>query len=173
MSAQPLTKPELKSALQSTLDHLTNTANSLSDEQFNQVPFEGSWAAGQVIEHITKSVTGADKILETATEPIGRNPEEKIEELANTFLDFSTKMKSPKYIEPEVGEHHKEATIDDLQHHFKLMMHSIEKAEFEQVIKNTPFGDISKSEMLHFMLFHSQRHLHQLQKIADAVNAKV
>lgn len=38
-----------------------------------------------------------------------------------------------------------------------------------EVVKMKIFGDVTKLELLHFVLYHTQRHVHQLKKILEAL----
>lgn len=168
-----LTKQQLVTAINDAANQYINLLQGLTEAEVNHVPFEGSWTVGQLFEHVIKATISIPKALDAASEQVDRNPEEKIEGLRKTFLDFTTKMKSPAFIEPSEGTHEKQASIDQLRSAFEQLETSATKADLTQVVKNSPFGDISKLEMLHFVLFHTQRHLHQLENIVAAVKNKV
>ncbi len=172
MAADVLNKVELMAAIDTAAAGLIAEINKLSNAEVNQVPFEGSWTAGQLFEHIIKATTGIPKALDATSENIGRNPEDKIAELRKMFLDFTTKMKSPKFIEPSEGTHEKQASVNELKSAFADLTISATKADLTQVVKNSPFGDISKLEMLHFVLFHTQRHLPQLENVVASIKPK-
>ncbi len=87
------------------LIEMTNTAGKLlqtisvfSEEKFNTVPFEDSWTAAQVSDHILKSVSGVLEMLYTNTKQTKRQPDEKAGAIRSMFLDFTTKMKSPDFV---------------------------------------------------------------------------
>ena len=44
-----------------------------------------------------------------------------------------------------------------------------EIANLTDMVDNLPLGAITKLEILHFVLYHTQRHLHQMKKICDAL----
>ena len=58
-----MNKQELIAIYKSTMNKLGTALSSVKDEQFNEIPFEGSWTAAQVADHILKSQAGFDKIL--------------------------------------------------------------------------------------------------------------
>ena len=45
-------------------------------------------------------------------------------------------------------------------------------ANLSEMINHPAFGDITKFEILHFVLYHTQRHIHQLEKIFLAVSGR-
>jgi len=172
MEQQIYTSPELHEEFKKVKAAYTELFNELDTQQVNKIPYQGSWTAAQVLEHITKSIADAPKVLGTPTEPMQRDPQEKIEGLRKTFLDFSTKMKSPAFIEPSEVFHDKETTLANFNNNFEALIKITPSANDNDVVKNTPFGDISKLELLHFFLFHSQRHLHQLQNMKPIITTE-
>ncbi len=52
------TRKELQKTLNCVTDELIQIVSSLDDEQLNQVPFTGSWTAGQVVEHVIRAASG-------------------------------------------------------------------------------------------------------------------
>ena len=42
-----------------------------------------------------------------------------------------------------------------------------------EMISHSLFGEVTKLELLHFVVYHTQRHIHQLKKIFDTTRTKV
>jgi hypothetical protein len=82
-------------------------------------------------------------------------------------------MKSPGFVVPEEGIYEKSASIQKLGSSFQQLRENAKDTDLTVVIKGTPFGDATKWEMLHFVLYHSQRHLHQMKKIYEALKNRV
>jgi DinB superfamily len=159
---------KLEAALGETIAHLS----SFTEKDLNTVPFEGSWTAGQVGRHLYKSQNGMDGLLLAPAETADRNPEERVKELKDTFLNFEIKMKSPDFIYPEDKEYNKEALIKELQEVKDKMMDAASKADLVQLAplpEGHPFAGATKLEMVHFMAYHTMRHNHQLEKIKAEV----
>jgi hypothetical protein len=98
---------------------------------------------------------------------------EKIPELKKVFLDFSSKMKSPDFIVPEEGPYEKQAAMEQLNRSFENLKESTNHANLSELVdKSSPVGPITKLEMLHFVLYHTQRHLDQMKKICNALQIK-
>ena len=80
---------------------LLGTLSSFTDEQFNRVPFEGSWTAGQVAEHLFKSESNAVRVLNGNTQPTtDRKPDANEEAFRLSFLNFEIKFQSPGFVLP-------------------------------------------------------------------------
>ena len=104
--------------------------------------------------------------------PAERYPGEKIAGLKKAFLNFSTKMKAPEFVVPEAGPYEKQAAMDELNNSLKVLKEDSGKANLNELVEGLPLGPTTKLELLHFCLYHTQRHLHQMEKIAEALNDK-
>jgi len=147
--------------------NLVELVTSLSEKQINTIPFENSWNAGQVMEHVTKSNTGIAKALNIEGKPADRKPDERVEELKDMFLDFTIKFKSPEFIRPTKNSYSKETVTEDLENSVELLKEVSRNANLAESIKHPAFGEITKLELLHFVKFHMLRHLRQLKNIAE------
>ena len=105
------------------------------------------------------------KAMLKESKPAERDPGERIAGLRKAFLDFSSKMKSPDFIIPEEGPYEKQAVINELKASFELLKENTNKANLIELLQGLPLGEITKLELLHFVLYHTQRHLHQMKKI--------
>jgi hypothetical protein len=166
-------KNELLIAIEDALSQLLGLMSSLDEGKINIVPYKDSWTAGQLFRHVTKSNNGMSKAMRMESKPAERDAGEKIPELRKTFLDFSHKMKSPEFIVPEEGPYEKQASIEALNKSFEKLKESTNNATLTDMADNLPLGAITKLEVLHFVLYHTQRHLHQMNKICDALKKQI
>ncbi|WP_431210462.1 hypothetical protein ACQ86N_31300 [Puia sp. P3] len=95
----------LKEEVRKTGAAIIEGLNQFSEEKLNKVPYEGSWTAGQVGEHLVKSA-GVAEVVYGRVGPTSRPPDEKLPVL-RMFLDFSIRMSSPGFIVPSDGYHDK------------------------------------------------------------------
>jgi len=158
-------KNEILIAIEQAITELAGIMSSLSDTQVNSIPYKDSWTAGQLFNHVTKSINGMAKAMLKESKPAERDPGERIAGLRKAFLDFSSKMKSPDFIIPEEGPYEKQAVINELKASFELLKENTNKANLIELLQGLPLGEITKLELLHFVLYHTQRHLHQMKKI--------
>lgn len=148
---------------------ILHLANSFSEKGFNTIPFEGSWTAAQVIDHITKSNKSIAQALSLEGKPAGRKPDERTPELAKIFLDFKTKLKSPDFILPTQDNYQKTSLITTLKSSVEKLKEAAGNTSLSDAIEHRAFGEITKLELLYFVLYHTQRHTHQLQHIYEIV----
>lgn len=155
-----------------TTDTLWKVVNEYSEEQINEIPFEGSWSAAQVIVHVTKSNSGIAKAMKLDGEKINRDADARVDELKNTFLDYSVKFKSPEFILPPDGPYEKIKVISELESSIEQLKQSSKNANLSEAIKHPAFGEITKLELLYFVLYHIQRHTRQLRNIFSELSGK-
>ena len=139
-----------------------------TSEQFNTVPFEGSWTAGQVAEHIFKSINGVPHLLNGEGLTPNRDPAQNVASLRQMFLDFSTKMKSPDFILPSDEPKDMDALVQSIDGALKAIIDTAQDKDLTLIIKDFEFpgsGPVTRLELLNFISVHTQRHAHQLKKI--------
>jgi hypothetical protein len=159
---------EMDIALSETLQLLA----LFNEKELNTVPFEGSWTAAQVGQHLFKSEKDIDQLLHAPAQVAERKPDERAAQLKELFLDFSTKMKSPDFILPEEKEYDKTALSGSLQTAKEKVVEAAKKANLTEIAPlpdEHPLVGVTKLEILHFITYHTLRHNHQLQKIRELV----
>ena len=165
MLTEKLNTKELFASFDDTASELLQVVSSFNEKEINTAPFKDSWTAAQVAEHVTRSNNSIIKSLELQGETTERNPAEGAEGLKKTFLDFTTKLKSPKFILPTQSTYSKEMIIADLKKSLERLKEVRDPATLSEVINHPVFGDVTKLELLYFVMYHTQRHIHQLKNI--------
>jgi len=169
MATGTLDTNQVLSATADAISELTDLMAAVDEDKVNTIPYEGSWTAPQLLRHVTKSINGMTKALRMDAKPAERNPGERIEELKKIFLDFSKKLIQPGFIVPEELIYEKQASIEELNKSFNRFKESAESANLYELVEGLPLGPITKLEIIHFVLYHTQRHLHQMKKICEAL----
>ena len=169
MITETLTKEELLTEVESTAAGLLNLVGAVEESKFNTVPYEGSWTAGQLVRHVSKSTVSIAKALNKRGQLAQRNAGEKIALLRDTFLNFSNKFQAPEFIIPEERTYDKQATIEELGHAFEQFKTNASSADVNEIVEGLPMGTVTKLELIHFVIYHTKRHIHQLEKISKAI----
>lgn len=172
MATATTDKNETITAIGNTVLQLSNLMHSVDDSKINNVPYESSWTAPQLLRHVTKSIFGMAQAMQMDGKSTDRDPGERIEQLKTVFLDFSKKLQSPEFIIPEEGTYEKQPAIDDLDKSFHQFKEHANNVNINELVEGLPLGPITKLEIIHFTLFHTQRHLHQMKKICSALKDK-
>jgi len=152
-------------ALDNAADELVQLITSIDIRKINLVPFKESWTAAQLIVHVTKSNKAIAQALHMEGELAIRDIDKGIAGLKKMFLDFDIKYKSPQFIIPEEGNYNKDEIIESLKRSVERLQDARSKHNLSEVIILPPFGEITKLELLHFVLYHTLRHIHQLKNI--------
>ena len=161
---------KLLTAIRDTFLSLNNTIAAFPQEQFNRVPFAGSWTPAQVAGHIIKFSSG---LPDGRTGPTSRRDDEKVEMLEQLFRDDLIKMHSPDFILP--GKEF--MTIRDVVTTFKeiqtMLEGKVEGADLGATcldVEVPVFGYLTRYEWLKFIVVHAQRHIRQLKNMLVLIN---
>lgn len=165
MPTQPLNTRELFASLDEASSDLLKLVHPLDNESFNAVPFKDSWTPAQLVVHVTKSNLHIARSLSLKGKIIERDPAERAPELEEIFLDFTTKLKSPEFILPPDTWRHKEEVVRDFMQSIEQLKEKRNHINLSEAISHHTFGEITKLELLYFVLYHTERHLHQLKNI--------
>ncbi len=160
-----------KGILSELLQTKANFLESISrfrQEEFNTIPFEGSWTAAQVAEHILKSVSGTSEVMNGPVQPSDRNPVEKVDWIRDLFLDFGIKMKSPEFVLPSDEPADKDKRYAALENTFDKIELAIRSLDLDPTCMAFEFpnaGPLTRAEWIWFAIYHTQRHNRQLDNI--------
>ncbi len=163
---------ELQSDINKTFKELLEIISSVQQDQINIVPFEGSWTAGQVAEHIILSASGFEEVMNGPVAETKRAPDELKEKIKASFLDFTTKMKSPDFIVPEYKNYEKDDLIKTLENLREKIIQAIETLDLTKTclaFELPVLGFLTRLESIYFILYHTQRHIHQIKGIYQKI----
>lgn len=158
--------------LNNTTKELVQLLSAFDQAQLNTVPFEGSWSAAQVGEHIRKSNEGMIKMLYGPVKPAVRNPAQQVIPIKNMLLDFTQKINAGASVMPANTRYDKENLITVLLHTGAQISEAIDTVSLSEtctLFSFPVFGELTTQELIWFMSYHMQRHIHQLNNIAQAV----
>lgn len=154
---------------------LLHTLQLFEPSQINQVPFEKSWTAGQVVDHILKSGNGAFEVIHGPSQAAGRKADEKVNDLQALFLDFSIQMQSPTEVVPTDAPLQKDQLLNHVQHLFSKLEQAASALNLEEACTAFEFpgqGALTRLEWLRFFLYHTTRHTRQLKVIYNRLHGR-
>lgn len=137
-------------------------------EQLNTIPSEGSWTAGQVLEHILKSEAGIPDVLTGNTATADRPIDAKTDDLSAVFLDFTARYQSPAEIVPDNLPKNSTEQLNALSKNRMLMRDILLTKNIGDICEDFSFpfiGTLTRFEWVWFMICHSRRHLRQARNI--------
>ena len=163
---------ELLNRFNATTDKLMEQLSSLNEEQLNKVPFEGSWTAGQLGNHLYKSYNITD-VLKGNVEETHRDPVAKLAEIEKTFKDFTIKMNSPEMVLPTTKHIEKKLLLSSLKERIEEQREAIKTMDLSKTCLDAEIpggGPFTRQEWLGFNTIHTERHNYQLANIVKMVN---
>lgn len=101
-----------------------------------------------------------------------RDAAEGVAKLKKVFLDFEAKYQSPEFIIPEARDYDKEEVLNDLGKSIHQLKAQLKNGNLSELLNVQIFGEITKLELFYFVLYHTQRHIHQLKNILKELSAK-
>ncbi|QEC53782.1 DinB family protein [Anseongella ginsenosidimutans] len=159
--------------LEETLLAFPETLGAFRPEELDLVPFEGSWTPGQVAEHMILANSGFLELIRGACMDTQRKPDEMVDGIRTTFLDFSTKMKSPDFVLPVKEVHEKRAQLDALATIKQRVLEAVREEDLTKTCTSFSLpvlGYVTRLEAFNFVLYHTQRHIHQLKNIRRSLS---
>ncbi|MGN6165462.1 MAG: DinB family protein [Flavisolibacter sp.] len=152
-----------------TTKDLLDTIASFSQEEFNTIPFEGSWTAAQVTEHLLKSESRMPVLFKSKSRSTTeREPDEKTAMIKSIFLDFNSKLQSPEIILPSNELKQKEDLFNALKTTKAAIRAVIETVDLSRTFTDFPFpqlGEFTGWEWICFLTCHAKRHTRQMKNI--------
>jgi hypothetical protein len=166
-------RQEVLVEIENTIRKTEELIASADEASLNKIPFENSWSIAQVADHITRSSASIAHALQLESRPASRDLLLRRKELADTFLNMNHKFKSPDFILPTQAYYNKEDLAVKLSKTYRHLLDVAGEVELGGMIQHPAFGDITKHELLYFVLYHTQRHLFQMENIAGIVLEKL
>lgn len=153
-------------------EELIHLIHSFTDENFNTRPSTGGWSAGQVAEHIRLSAGDVVQLFNGGAFETDRDPEMNIAPIRNLFMDFDSKFESPESIVPADKDYGRGAFVS----YFHQLSAEIDEAVAQLDMSCTcsgfelpGFGLMTRVEWIAFVVYHTQRHIHQMRKLSQKI----
>jgi hypothetical protein len=165
-------KSEIAAQSKQTCSALIGALDSFGEKEFNLVPPQGGWTAGQVAEHLLLSAGGVE-VIKGRTEETGRPDDQMIPVIGSIFLDFTTNLSSPDFIIPAARLYDKAEMTDKLKTVWTKLGQAVKLLDLSVTCLDAEFptlGHLTRKEWIVFYLFHTQRHTRQLKNIQGALS---
>lgn len=162
-------KEELIIELEETSKDLFETLSLFTKEEFNQIPFEGSWTAGQVAEHLFKSESNIPNVLKGSSKETERDPFQNVAVIRQVFLDYTIKLQSPEFILPSDEIKDPDQTTKSFRSTRQELKSLVQTLDLNKTFTSFAFpqmGYLTGWELTCFAVCHSRRHIRQMKIIA-------
>jgi len=163
-------REKLLPEFQDTMATLLQKFSGFDQDQLNAVPEDDGWTAGQVGSHLLKSYSVA-KTLNGNTSITTRPPDQKVNEIRETFRDFDIKMDSPIGVLPSDGPFDHESLLPLLEKRISQIAEVIRTKDLTLTCEDfaiPEYGKFTRLEWINFVIYHTQRHFRQLDRLAES-----
>lgn len=167
----------LSTKIEHNIKALFHSYASVSEEVLNNKSAEKVWSILECLEHIYLIDKAVLAVLTTAeskyktdngqTELFG---EEKIKKLLVQGRSF--KVPAPEYVQPKgefsssaIAKQRIDAVIESIKQH--LVTNTIEQETY--TFKHPILGPMTKTDWVHFMIAHTERHMLQIEELKGKV----
>lgn len=162
-------KQTLLADLRDTFSALEKAIQRFDEASFNEKPAQSNWSPAMVAQHLILAGTDFDKLLLGNTKPTLGQADEKVAQLQSIFLDFDAKMTSPEFIEPADQNYQQELQRSKLNDIGNAIINVV--PDLDLTLTCTDFempymGHLTRLELISFVIFHTQRHTQQLEKMS-------
>ena len=148
--------------------------SKFEQEQINVIPFEGSWTAGQLAQHMVKANSGFAEILNGPVRDTERNPDDVVPLIKRDFLNFNIKMTAPDFLIPEARVYDKDELVENLKEVRGKVADAAKTLDMTKTcmaFELPVYGYLTRQEAVAFITYHTQRHTNQLNNIYQKVNS--
>lgn len=156
----------------STMQSFIDESASFNNQEFNAVPYPGSWTPGQCAQHIAMSASGFNDVLNGRVTDTTREPDAGVEQIKAQFLNFDIKMQSPDFVMPGKKFYDQKEMLEALKVIKENFLNSIRSLDLDKtcISFKVPGAEwFTRFEAASFVLYHTQRHIHQLKKMHKAL----
>lgn len=170
-----MNKEQLRNNLDTTLSELYDVYASIPVEAVNTQPFAGSWTPGQLVRHLVIANGGCLEEINGPVQETNRPIDAGVESIRNVFIDFSTKLKAPEFTLPPAITYEKVeglAALDEIRRGLLAGVDTLDLSKTCLLFELPVLGYLTRCEILHFVLYHTQRHVRQLKEIRAALEMK-
>lgn len=166
---------KLAQRLVASFDGLRQSLERFSNDRFNDVPFCGSWTAGQTLQHIVLVAGGFAGLLFGKTKISNRPHDQLVGQINQVLLDLKPKMVAPEFVVPEAKIYDKQDFSEQLNIIEAKVAKAIAELDLSMIcldLEIPKMGNISRLEAINFIISHTIRHTYQLDSIATLVDYK-
>lgn len=161
-----MNKTQLRTELDATLCELHDLFAAFPSERVNTVPFEGSWTPAQLARHLVMANGDSLDEINGPVQETNRPADAAVENIRNTFLDFSARFDAPEFVVPPAIDYDKEELLASMRTIRSGLLAAVDSCDLAQtclLFELPVIGYLTRWEVLHFVLYHTQRHIRQLR----------
>lgn len=161
----PMMNEFLLNSLRDNTNDLLRAIARFDFSSFNTAPRRAEWSAGDIAEHILLVEIQVGKLLMQKSEPAGRDAQDKVEEIKVRLMDRSSPIEALEALRPTSIAKDPGSFSAKILSQRKILVETVESINLFHEFKTTPnrlFGVLSGIEWINFLIYHTRRHIDQL-----------
>ena len=169
-----MSKNELIKAVENAISGFQEQLSLIDERQLNNIPYDGSWTAGQLAQHMRMANSGFVEVINGPVKETERAADAQVESIRQTFLNFGLKMDAPDFVVPEMREYDKDSLLKGMEKVKKDVLEAIEVLDLDKTctaFELPVYGYLTRLEAIAFIIYHTQRHAQQLGRIRESLGA--
>jgi hypothetical protein len=144
------------------------------EELLFTTPPDNGWSGAQICEHLLILDRIANKVISGETIESTRPSDEKLGLIRSVMLDIENRRVAPERVQPVSAIKDRKLLIDALNAERKRMREMIQTLDITQACisgKHPALGTLTILEWVYFIIYHTERHIGQLQRLHSAISA--
>ncbi|MCU7495357.1 MAG: DinB family protein [Ignavibacteria bacterium] len=154
--------------LESSTGRLAEAFMGFPVNEFNRSISTDTWSAGDIAEHLYIVESFIGKMITGATRPSNRDPLQKATLVGTTFNDFEKKFTAAREISPTQNPKDRDEISSKLINNRTLLVNLLKTHDLTVSCLDfihPKFGELTRAEWIYFIIYHGDRHLHQLENV--------
>jgi len=128
------------------------------------------WTIMESAEHVLMIEQSVSETLQGKTAPVqDRLPDSKVKQISELFMDFSKRLFVTKPIASKTVYKDMASYSADFRATRELIKGALEHHPEQEckAFEHNLFGFLTKIEWIYYLIYHTERHLHQISRIED------
>jgi uncharacterized damage-inducible protein DinB len=162
--------------LETVSEGLIQSLRQFSPESFIKKPGEHRWSAAEVAEHLLIIAKNINRVVQAESAVPDRASDKKVTVIKEALRDRGTKRIASEHVVPSGDRHDQQGLMNELQAQMQQLSATMKEKDLNGLCTVYPhprLGKFTRLEWGYFIIYHTERHCHQLQDIYDEVKGNV
>ncbi len=166
---------QLRDDLDANTALLDQKLYSFTEEQYNTPRGDGGWSAGQIVAHLIRLEELILEVIKGQTRSGDRNYDEQVNAIKEIYQNYDRKLTAPEPLQPDHTILHWDKKqqlmkLGDIRGNIKAILEAKPANEVCTGYSHHLFGELTRYEWGYFIIYHCERHLHQIDGLDKELN---
>jgi hypothetical protein len=145
---------------------------SFSPPEFPEKPEPETWSAAQIADHIIMIEMFVNKVYGSSSREADRAGDQKVKVMHDALLNSEKRFKAPDFVLPSPSGRLQAQAVKEFTEQRAAVRSHIENTDSSLLypsFKHPMLGEMSVWEWGWFSVFHTERHIRQMQKLLPKI----